>query len=251
MRKPLQLLRIALEAVGTSRIAKDQTPEARARRLQAACAEIAHTHELRLDVKGRLPFGPAVLVANHTSYLDIIAIATLGPCAPIAKSEVASWPVIGSATGGLGALFVNRAKLASRANVLRRALATLRDGVSVLAFPEGTTTDGSRVLPFHRGMFGIARIANVPVVPIAIRGAHPWFGNAPFLPHYLATCRGAPHIELEIGRPMDAAAFASADELAVVARHRIANVLRRDPDAAIRSRVSVARPDPVLSPAVA
>ena len=252
MRRQLGLLRIALEAVGTSRLARDQSAPARAGRLQAACAEIAQTHGLRLNVRGRLPFGPAVIVANHASYLDIIAIATLAPCAPIAKAEVASWPVIGGATRGLGAIFVERASMWSRAKALRTALATLRTGTSVLTFPEGTTTDGTRLLPFARGMFGIARIANVPVVPIAIRcdADVAWHGGAPFLPHYWRTCRRDPEITLDIGRPLDASQFASADEVAVIARHRIAHALRGHEEivhAAARSRVPAPRPDPVLS----
>jgi len=244
--------RIALEAVGTSRLALDQAPATRARRLHEACAQIARAHGMRLSVRGALPAGPAVLVANHVSYLDPIAIAAFIGCAPIAKGEVSSWPIIGGAARGLGAIFVERSSSAGRVRALQRALATLRAGVPVLNFPEGTTTDGTRLLPFHRGIFGIARLAGVPIVPIAVRCERSlaWHGNAPFVPHYLRTSMTEPVIELDIGRPI--AATTSPDELAIVAHHRIAHVLRDqlEPHATvIRLRVPAPRPDAVLPPA--
>src|SRR6185436_14021215 len=101
-------------------------------------------------------------VANHLSYLDPIVIGAQIPVAPIAKGEVASWPLIGSVASSLNGIFVDRSSVMSRARALRRAHALLRAGVSILNFPEGTTTDGSRLLPFHRGIFGLAQIARVP-----------------------------------------------------------------------------------------
>ena len=244
--------RIALEAVGTSRLALDQSPVTRARRLHQACAQIVLAHGVRLSVRGTLPVGPAVLVANHVSYLDPIAIAAVTGCAPIAKGEVSSWPVIGGAARGLGAIFVERSSAAGRVRALRQALATLRAGVPVLNFPEGTTTDGTRLLPFHRGIFGIARLARVPIIPIAVHCARElaWHGNAPFVPHYLRTSMVDPVIELDLGKPI--AATTSADELAVVAHHRIAHLLRGQLEShatVIRLRVPAPRPDAVLPPA--
>jgi len=241
--------RIALEAVGTSRLARDRSPAARARRLHEACTQIATVHGVRLSVRGALPGGPAVLVANHVSYLDPIAIAAVTGCAPIAKSEVSGWPVIGGAARGLGAIFVERGSSAGRVRALRRALAVLATGVPVLNFPEGTTTDGTQLLPFHRGIFGVARLAGVPIVPIAVRCSRElaWHGNAPFVPHYVRTSMTEPVIELDIGKPI--AATTSADELAVVAHHRIAHLLRDqlEPHATvIRLRVPAPRPDAVL-----
>jgi 1-acyl-sn-glycerol-3-phosphate acyltransferase len=246
-----RFLGIACEAVGTARLARDQRIPARARRLHDACAGIATTHGLALSLRGALPDGPFVMVANHASYLDAIAIAAVLPCAPIAKSEVAAWPVIGGAAAGLGAIFVERRAMSGRVRALRRALTVLRAGVPVLNFPEGTTTDGTRLLPFHRGIFGVARIAGVPIIPVAIRCARAlaWHGNAPFLPHYLRTTMIDPELELVIGKPM--IADRSADELALIAHHRIAHALRDQLEShatVIRLRVPPPRPDAVLSP---
>jgi 1-acyl-sn-glycerol-3-phosphate acyltransferase len=242
----------ALDVIGRARLQRFGGAE-RAARLHWACAEIAAIHGLRLAVTGRWPRGPAVIVSNHVSYLDAIAIAACVPCAPIAKGEVEAWPILGPASGALGAMFVARDSGMDRARVLRRALRALRGGVRVLNFPEGTTTDGSELLPFHRGIFGIARIAGVPVVPVAVRCARElaWHGNAPFVPHYLrTTARTSLDVELDVGAPIASERFASADELAAHAHHRIAHALRGQVeshhDPVIRVRVSASRSDAVL-----
>jgi 1-acyl-sn-glycerol-3-phosphate acyltransferase len=241
----------SLEAIGSARIARGDLRD-RAGRLHAACAAVTAIHEIRVDVRGAWPKGPAVIVANHVGYLDAIAIAAALPIAPIAKCEVAEWPVIGGAASAMGVNFVERASVWSRARALRRAWTALRAGVPVLNFPEGTTTDGTQLLPFQRGIFGLARLAGVPIVPIAIRCPHDlaWYGNARFVPHYLRTAAlPAPEMRLEIGSPIDPARFASADELAAIAHHRIAHLLRDQLEThatVIRLRVPAPRPDAVL-----
>jgi 1-acyl-sn-glycerol-3-phosphate acyltransferase len=243
-----------LDAIGRARMTKPDLAQ-RAQRLHATCAEIATIHSLHLGVRGRFPAGPAVIVTNHVGYLDAVAIAAALPCTPIAKSEVASWPLIGSAADKLGVIFVERDNPWSRVRALRRALAALRAGVSVLNFPEGTTTDGSELLPFHRGIFGLARLANVPVVPVALRCAPElaWHGDAPFLPHYLRTTRlPALAFHLDIAHPIDPKRCADDDECAALAHHRISYLLRDhlEPHAAIiRLRVPAPRPNTVLSAA--
>lgn len=253
-RRPLRLARFVvatLDAIGRARLGHEGA-RGRAARLHATCEEIVRIHDLRVQVRGRIPAGPVVLVANHVGYLDPVAIAALTPCAPIAKAEVARWPLIGAAADQLGVLFVRRDDPWARVRALRRALATLRAGVSVLNFPEGTTTDGTRLLPFHRGAFGLARLAGVPIVPLALRcaPAMTWHGDAPFLPHYLRLA-GQPTLDLrvEVGAPIDPAPGATADELAALAHHRIAHLLRGhvEPHAAIvRPRVPAPRPDALL-----
>ena len=217
------------------------------------CAEIVRIHDFQIRVRGAWPTGPAVIVANHVGYLDPIAIASLLPCAPIAKGEVARWPVIGTAADQLGVIFVERDSVWSRARALRQAHAALRAGVSVLNFPEGTTTDGSQLLPFRTGIFGLARLAGIPVIPVAIRCAPElaWHGEAAFVPHYVSTARlAAPEVRLDLGHPIDPAQLASDEEVAALARHRIAYMLRDqlEPHATvIRLRVPQPRPDAVLS----
>ena len=257
LRSPVRIARFlvtTLDAIGRARMARDRSLATRAHRLQAACAEIATTHDLQLSVRGRFPTGPAVIVANHVSYLDAIALAAAVPCAPIAKSEVASWPIIGTAASQLGVIFVQRNSAASRVRALLKARDALAAGVSVMNFPEGTTTDGSQLLAFRRGIFGIARGMRVPVIPVAVRCAEAlaWYGNAPFVPHYIrATRLATPAMRLEIGEPIDPTRLASADEVTALAHHRIARMLRDQLEshaAILRLRVPAPRPDAVLPP---
>jgi 1-acyl-sn-glycerol-3-phosphate acyltransferase len=186
-----RFVRIALEAVGNARMGRDQRIAARAGRLHHACAEIAASHGMRIEIAGCWPREPVVFVANQVSVLDIIAIAAVQPCVPIARSEVATWPVIGAAATGLGAIFVERDSVPSRARGLRRALVALRSGVSVLDFPDG----------LHRGSVGLARLANVPIVPIEIRCASElaWTGQTSFVRNYLRIAKLDPRIHLEVG----------------------------------------------------
>lgn len=177
----------SLSALGEARLVGHSYPGAQAHALAQALRELCRIHAIEVDVRGMFPDRPCVLVANHLSYLDPLVILSQKPAAPIAKAEVAEWPVIGPAARALGVNFVDRGSIPRRAVALRRAIAALRAGVCVLNFPEGTTTRGNHLLPFHRGIFGAAMLAEVPVVPIALsydHGGLAWTGNASFLPHY-------------------------------------------------------------------
>ncbi len=176
-----------LATVGRARMGEPRSIARKAAELSAGAREMCQRHEIRTIVSGEVPDEPVVLVANHSSYLDPIVIAPAIDCIPISKAEVAGWPVVGDALRAVGVVFVQRDDVHDRARVLRNALRILRSGTSILNFPEGTTTDGSHLLPFARGIFGIARIAGVPVVPLTIRYESQelcWTGNQTFFPHY-------------------------------------------------------------------
>jgi lyso-ornithine lipid O-acyltransferase len=166
------------------------TFEERARELAWVAENTCAVHGVRTRVRGDVPREPALLVANHVTYFDPLVIASSVPCTAVAKREVADWPCIGEMSRRLGVLFVDRNDPLSGARALRTMLRAFECGVSVLVFPEGTTTRGDGVLPFKRGSFGAAALAGVPVVPVALRyhEAHaPWVGNELFVPHYLRT----------------------------------------------------------------
>jgi lyso-ornithine lipid O-acyltransferase len=210
---------------------EDAPLHARAERLQRLAITVSRSHRLEARITGKLPRGPAVLVANHLSYIDVPLLLGLAPCVPISKKEIARWPIVGGIARSFEVLFVDRADPWSGALALRRAVRLLERGVSVLGFPEGTTTDGEILLQFRRGLFGAARLAGVPVVPIAIRYADRsvhWIGEQLFLPHYLKTLmRGETRAEVTIGSPIDPHADAGA--VAQQARATIQRMLRRSP----------------------
>jgi 1-acyl-sn-glycerol-3-phosphate acyltransferase len=210
-------------------------------------------HDFRPVCDGKFPTGPAVLVANHLSYVDPILIAARTPVAPIAKAEIGRWPLIGACARRLGVTLVDRRDASSRTAALRTSLRALEAGVSILNFPEGTTTEGTTVLPFWRGIFGVARIAGVPIVPIALSYEAKelcWTGGDTFAPHYWKTAsRPITYCKVRYCAPIEPGAPGDADDLAVLARTRIAECLGIESHVPTkRFRVPPPRPNAVLSP---
>jgi 1-acyl-sn-glycerol-3-phosphate acyltransferase len=217
-----------LRRLASDRATRDGARE-RARMLRDVARRVLDLHGVTVETGGVLPLGPAVLVSNHVSWLDPIVVASQLPCVPVSKIDVARWPVFGTIARELGVVFVSRGDARSGAQALLAAGAALDHQLSVLNFPEGTTTGGTSVLPFRAGMFGLAIRAGVPLVPLAIAYDPPslaWVGDATFLPHYLglAAARGA-RATLRIGAPLHARPDANARELARVSHERVAALL--------------------------
>jgi 1-acyl-sn-glycerol-3-phosphate acyltransferase len=247
---------LALAELGQARTAPPRSPRDAAERLYRGLAAMARAHDLDVHVRGELPRGPALIVANHVSYLDPIAILSQFPAIPLAKGDVADWPIIGGASRALGVMFVRREAPMERVRALRRIHGVLAAGASVLNFPEGTTTRGTYVAPFWRGTFGIAQRLGVPVIPLALRYREPelaWYGRATFLPHYWRTVR-RPRLEvaLRFGTAMHPRTGESPEAMAARTRGTISYMLEtltwtpRWIDAGTSVRVSSSRPDPVL-----
>ncbi|MEO8701571.1 MAG: lysophospholipid acyltransferase family protein [Kofleriaceae bacterium] len=240
----------ALAELGSARLSPPRDPRAAAHRLAGALGVIANAHDLTVTVRGEVPRGAALIVANHVSYLDPLAILPNCPAVPVAKGEVEGWPIVGPIGEALGVIFVKRGDRFDRVRVLRRIDALLAAGVPVLNFPEGTTTHGDRVEPFWRGGFGVAQRRGVRVVPVAIRYADPalaWCGDATFIPHYARTlARSKIEVELVFGEPMMPRTGEVPEAMAERARNVIARMLEGGHDAGSRTDVSPPRPDPIL-----
>jgi 1-acyl-sn-glycerol-3-phosphate acyltransferase len=177
-----------------------------ARRAQRTARAILALHGVEVVSSGSPPAGPAVIAANHLSYLDPLVVSSVAPCVSIAKGETVEWPLIGRGLCALGVIFVQRSSVNSGAVTLRRALRALRGGASVLNFPEGTTSDGRDVASFRRGVFGLGRLAGTPIVPTRIRfddAGVAWYGGETFLPHYWRVAR-APRVVARVafGEPI-------------------------------------------------
>jgi 1-acyl-sn-glycerol-3-phosphate acyltransferase len=137
----------------------------RIRRWSRQLLDVLHV-ELRLS--GALAHPNVQVVANHVSWLDIFALHAAGPVRFIAKSEIARWPLIGRLVRGVGTLFVERTRRRDTHRVNREVLRALADGDIVAVFPEGTVTDGSKVLPFKASLLQPVVDAGGSVQPVAI-----------------------------------------------------------------------------------
>ncbi|HZS63589.1 MAG TPA: lysophospholipid acyltransferase family protein [Xanthobacteraceae bacterium] len=180
---------------------------------------------VRVNVQGQATRQqPALIVANHASWLDIVVISSLAPVAFIAKREVASWPLIGQAARAQGSIFVDRSKRQQTAAVGAEIARRLREGTSVVLFAEGTSSDGNRVLPFRSALLGavgdVAAKADgrtFTVQPLSIcytrfqglplgrqhRPLVAWYGDLDFIPHLKEfICRGAVDAVVTWGPPV-------------------------------------------------
>ena len=187
-------------------------------------------HGIQVVQHGSLPSVPAIYVANHVSYVEPIAILSKVRATAIAKREIGDWPMIGDAAKALGVLLVDRSCPASGASVLFEAWRRLTEGVSLVVFPEGTTTRGDEVLPFRRGVFGLSKLSGHPIVPIAVRydtDEVAWVGDDPFLPHYVRTTRrNRTRVHLHFGEPIDPACHdGEAHHFAALSRSVIERML--------------------------
>jgi 1-acyl-sn-glycerol-3-phosphate acyltransferase len=113
--------------------------------------------------------GNVLLVANHVSWLDIFVLSSVHPVRFIAKAELARLPIIGRMVRSVGTLFVERARRRDTRRVNHRAADALSRGDIVAVFPEGTTSDGTDVLPFKSSLLQPIVDANGHVQPVAIR----------------------------------------------------------------------------------
>lgn len=242
----------ALAELGAVRMSPPRDARAAAHRLAGALGAVGRAHGLEIAVRGQVPRGRALIVANHVSYLDPLAILPVCPALPVAKGEVLGWPIVGPIGHALGTVFVQREAPMARARALRRIHDLLAAGVPVLNFPEGTTTRGASVAPFWRGGFGIAQRLGVPVIPVALRYRDPrtaWCDGATFLPHYLRTAgQRAIEVAVVFGSPMHARTGEPPEAMAARARGVISHLLdlTRWTDAGLRAQLPSPRPDSVL-----
>ena len=145
--------------------------DAHARRVRIRRWSRRLLHLLNVDIRmsGALAHPNVLVVANHVSWLDIFALHAVGPVRFIAKSEIARWPLIGRLVGGVGTLFIERARRSDTHRVNREVGGALAAGDIVAVFPEGTVTDGTKVLPFKGSLLQPIVDAEGHVQPVAIR----------------------------------------------------------------------------------
>jgi len=157
---------------------------------------------------GGTPSRATLLVSNHLGYLDVPVIAALGPCRFVARSDVAGWPVFGFLARCVRVLFIDRRRPRDLLPVGESIAASLAAGVSVVVFPEATSTRGDTVLPFHPGLLEPAARIGAPCRALAVHyetseesrapsGTICWWGDMT-LPDHLWSLMTIPRIDARL-----------------------------------------------------
>jgi len=141
---------------------------------------------VKISITGTPPGFPCIVAANHRSYIDPILMLRDVDAFPVAKAEIASWPVIGKGAAMAGILYLRREDARSRSGTLLQIQKVVQQGNPVIIFPEGTTSGLPGTLPFKPGVFRLAAREGIPVVPVAVCFHNPldyWVGSESFLSH--------------------------------------------------------------------
>jgi 1-acyl-sn-glycerol-3-phosphate acyltransferase len=142
---------------------------ARRARIRRWSRRLLHLMGIDIRISGALQHPNVLVVANHVSWLDIFAMHAVGPVRFIAKSEIARWPLLGRLVAGVGTIFIERARRHDTHRVNVEVAAALQAGDVVAVFPEGTTTDGTTLLPFKGSLLQPVIDAEGSVQPVALR----------------------------------------------------------------------------------
>ena len=230
--RPVQALRLGSLAAATAVLVPAQLVAMRlGRRHGWAFPRLFHRAicrclGVRITMRGSPPppGEGGLIVANHVSWLDIPVIGTLRPLSFVAKAEVSTWPVIGWMSTLQRTVFIDRLRRGATAGVAAEMGQRLSNGEAVVLFAEGTTGDGTRVLPLRSSLLGAAHEAlgrsdgtDITVYPLAITytgfhglagGRHErsllaWYGDTELAPHLKAmVAAGAIDVELTWGEPI-------------------------------------------------
>jgi 1-acyl-sn-glycerol-3-phosphate acyltransferase len=155
---------------------------------------------VKIDLEGAkdcLSADGRFIVSNHLGYLDGIVLGSLFPVIFVTKRQVKRWPVIGQLLALLGTIFVDRENKQDILRVIDRISGTLRQGANVVIFPEGTSSNGEKLLPFQSAFFAAPLMARASVAPVTItyrfvdreplsaanRDRVYWYGDMSFVPH--------------------------------------------------------------------
>jgi 1-acyl-sn-glycerol-3-phosphate acyltransferase len=207
-----------------------------------------HALGIRVHVHGSLERRrPLMLCANHASWMDIMVMSSVADVAFIAKSEVRSWPVFGQLSRLQKSVFIVREEKRNTGNQANEIAGRMADGEIVVLFPEGTTSDGNRLLEVKSSLFGAAAMAvphspngSVFVQPVAIaytkahgvalgryhRPLAGWPGDVELMPHFMDVVKnGAIDVEVRFGEPVDYRADSNRKDVSSTIARRIRAML--------------------------
>ncbi len=202
-----------------------------------------------IRISGKLPdAGQCLIVSNHVSWIDIVALSTIAPLSFVAKREVASWPFFGWLAKLQRTVFVDRERRHSTKHSRSEMEERLSAGDRIVLFPEGTSHDGASVLPFKSSFFAAASSADVAVVPVTLayarhwnlpmtrrnRPRFAWYADMELIPHlWEAICAGPLTVQIVIHDALDAQTREDRKLAAVISQR----VIRRSLAAALHGRL--------------
>lgn len=172
---------------------KERVLAAKAAWLQSCCRRFLRMFGVRCRYIGPVPTH-GLLVSNHLSYLDVLVLASVTPAIFVAKSEVKGWPVFGWFVKRAGTVFVQRERRAHVGDVTNEIQAALDSNVVVILFPEGTSSDGTTVLPLKTSLLEPAARSTQPLhvslIQYEMKHGDParevcYWGDMTFFPHLL------------------------------------------------------------------
>lgn len=148
--------------------------------------------------EGQLERGGYVIIANHMSYVDGIVLGSIFPILFVSKREVKSWPIIGQWNTLCGTIYINRQHKEQVGNLVEEMIGKLKQEANILLFPEGTSTNGEKMLPFQTVPLAAPLRNRSIIVPTTIaykslddkpisatnRDAIYWYGDMEFLTHF-------------------------------------------------------------------
>ncbi len=197
---------------------------------------------MRLELRGRHMDHGGALVVNHTSWQDIFTLGAAARISFVAKAEVRHWPVIGFLARITGTIFIERRQSHAKRHQLA-LLERLKRGDQLCFFPEGTSTDGLRVIKFRSTLFSVFHtpemIAHVWVQPATVtyfpqdglpRDFYGWWGDMPFGAHLLAVLAGSTkgRVRVTFHAPVRAADFPGRKALALYCEDVVRQGLEAD-----------------------
>jgi len=212
---------------------KVSTPE-RAQWLHRCCATALRRLGIALQPEGEFP-SRGLLVANHLSYLDVLVLSAIHPCVFVSKKEVRSWPLFGLMAKLSGTVFVDRARTFAAHAANAEMSNALEQGTVVVLFPEGTSSDGSQVLPFRPALFDAATKAGAYVVSahmsydVADGSAASdvcYWGSMSFFPHLLRLL-SRHEVRARVRFAAETRKFADRKLAARITRETVASLARR------------------------
>jgi 1-acyl-sn-glycerol-3-phosphate acyltransferase len=162
------------------------SPEQREMRVQAWAMQFLALWGIHLRVLGQpVANGPALMVANHISWLDILVIHAARHCRFVSKSDIREWPLVGMLATGAGTLYIERTSRKDALRMVKDIANAMQEGDVVAIFPEGTTSDGRDLLPFHANLIQSAIQAQAPVQPMSLQFIDNQSREITFAPCYI------------------------------------------------------------------